>query len=164
MKNTDNRKPVRTAIRAAFDNNWFYVACIELWGIYVRLPRLFPAALIRLPMYIYLPVLFAFCYVIFFVIELGKTKRRTGEEGRGADPAQEEEGSVSRKAFMDGLARTLTSKLSYLIAAVCSVPPYWLAEYYYGAYSFGIVVNGIVMLISFAMVIVFLAYRKAKKM
>ena len=155
---------IAAACRAVFGNNWFYVACIELWGIYVHLPWLFPAALVRLPMYFYLPILFAFCYVVFFVIELGRRKSRAGEEGYGTDFAQEEESSVSRKDFMDGLAHALTSKLSWLIAALCAVPPYWLAEYYYDAYSFGIVVKGVVTLVSFAAAFAFLAYNKAKKM
>lgn len=157
--------PIAEALKAVFENNWFYVACIELWGIYVHLPRLFPAALVRLPMYIYLPVLFVFCYVIFFVIELGRIKRRAEEEecGTDCDFVQEEENSVNRKDFMDALARSLTSKLSWLIAALCAVPPFWLADYYYGRYSFGIVVKGAVMLIAFAMVFAFMAYEKAKR-
>ncbi len=164
MRNTDDGKPISAALRAVFDNNWFYVACIELWGIYVHLPRLFPAALVRLPMYIYLPVLFTFCYAVFFAVELTRIKKRIKNGEYGAELEREQETQVSRKAFMDGLARTLTSKLSYLIAAVCTLPPYWLAEYYYGRYPFAIVVKGAVMILSFAAIFAFLAYRKAQKM
>lgn len=157
--------PIAEALKAVFDNNWFYVACIELWGIYVHMPRLFPAALVRLPMYIYLPVLFVFCYVIFFIVELIRIEKRAGggEYDEETDFVQEEEGSVSRKDFMDALARSLTSKLSWLVAALCAVPPFWLADYYYGRYSFGIVVKGAVMLIAFTMVFAFMAYEKAKR-
>ncbi len=157
--------PIVEALKAVFDNNWFYVACIELWGIYVHLPRLFPAALVRLPMYIYLPLLFVFCYVIFFIVELIRIEKRAGggEYDEGTDFVQEEERSVSRKDFMDALARSLTSKLSWLIAALCAIPPFWLADYYYGRYSSGIVVKGAVMLISFALVFAFMAHEKAKR-
>ena len=155
--------PIAETLKAVFDDNWFYVACIELWGIYVHLPWLFPAALVRLPMHLYLPILFAFCYVIFFVIELCRRKRSAGEEGYGTDSLQEES-AVSRKDFMNGLAQTLTSKLSWLIAAVCSIPPFWLAEYYFDGSRIELVVKGAVMLISFALAFAFLAYEKAKKM
>ena len=160
MRSSD---PIADALKAVFDNNWFYVACIELWGIYVHLPRLFPVALIRLPMYIYLPLLFVFCYVIFFVIELGRIKRRAEKEEYGMDSAQEEESSVSRKDFMDGLARVLTSKFNWLIAAACSIPPFWLAEYYFDGSRIELIVKGAVMLIAFAMVFAFMANEKAKR-
>lgn len=157
--------PIAEALKAVFDNNWFYVACIELWGIYVHMPRLFPAALVRLPMYIYLPLLFVFCYVIFFIVELIRIEKHAGdgEYDEETDSVQEES-SVSRKDFMDALARSLTSKLSWLVAALCAIPPFWLADYYYGRYSFGIIVKGAVMLIAFAMTFAFIAYEKAKKM
>ncbi len=158
VKSQNKRSTFSTALRAVFDNNWFYVACVELWGIYVHLP--YP----HLPVYIYLPPLFAFCYMIFLIWELLSRKRQDKFEGE-CGPCEPEPGkTVDRKDFMDGLARVLTSKSSYLIAALCAIPPYWLAEYYYDRYSFGIVVKGVVIVVSFAAVFAFLAYRKAKKM
>ena len=63
-------------MRAVLDNNWLYVACIELWGIYVHLP--FP----HLPTYMYLPALFALCYMVFFAIEWIRSKRRSEDGGK----------------------------------------------------------------------------------
>ncbi len=194
MNDRDKRRPISAALRAVFDNNWFYVACIELWGVYVHLP------LPQLPLYLYLPPLFLFCYAVFFAWELARGRRLDRARGDACvrpDPAAERgnareepwgteradhlygsepeertvgelsgpepEKQISGRDFVNGLARVLTSKSSYLIAAVCALPPYWLAEYYYDGYPFAIVVKGAVTLLSFALTFAFLAYEKAGK-
>lgn len=100
MNDRDKRRPISAALRAVFDNNWFYVACIELWGVYVHLP------LPQLPLYLYLPPLFLFCYAVFFAWELARGRRLDRARGDACvrpDPAAERgnarEEPVTRAVF-----------------------------------------------------------------
>lgn len=155
----ENDSAVKTAAKLVIRNPWLYMTYIAADGLFFWLPNPLRYLAVN-PFYLifFLAVLFAVCFGAFLAATVLSVKKQMVN---GVYICKKKK--VSKEAFVDALGRIITSRISYIIWIVTSIPVWELVMRFLYGFSYRNIAALAAAIVWGIVLFVLMAFRKAGK-